>query len=153
MSYPAGETLILARLQAISGSVWTTANTSQAKWKILNSGVADHYAILKEGAGGTSASVSFSVEERRYSTIIQVWQSYKDDGTSATNLQAYGEAISDQFARYRKLGDSTGGVRDAYCSAWSEVTEQWRKGENGPRWLRQDFTITWVEEEAVSYAE
>lgn len=152
MSYAAGETLVLARLQAITGSTWTSTNTSRGKWGILNTGLSDHYAILKPGPG-TNKFLTISVSLRTYHTIIQVWQSYTDDGTSLTNIEAYAEAILDQFDAYRKLGDTTKGIEDSQCISWTEVEERWVKGENGPRWLKQDFVIEWKEENAVTFAE
>jgi hypothetical protein len=151
MSYTAGEALILTKLQAISGSVWTSTNTSRGNWLMLNSGASDHYAVLRMGEG-TNDGLSISVAVRRYTTIIDVWQAYVDDGTSYTNILGYWEAILDQFDAYRKLGDATGTVQDARCARWDAVEEMWRSG-GGPRWLRQRFYIRWDEENAVTYAE
>jgi hypothetical protein len=151
MSYTAGEALILTKLQAISGTVWTSANTSRGNWLMLNSGLSDHYAILRMGAGSNDP-MSISVTVRNYTTVIQVWQSYVDDGSSYTNMLAYWEAIIDQFDAWRKLGDSTGTVQDARCSRWDEVEEMWRGG-GGPRWLRQKFYIEWAEENAITFSE
>lgn len=151
MSYTAGEALVLTRLQAISGSVWTSTNTSRGKWGILNSGAANHYAILHMGAG-TNDGLSISTTARNYTTVIEVWQSYVDDGTSYTNMLAFWEAILDMFDQYRKLGDGTGTVQDASCSRWDAIEERWTAG-GGPRWLKQSFYIEWVEENAITYAE
>ena len=152
MSYPTGEGYVLTKLQAIAGGAWTATNTSRGKWGILDSGKADHYAILKEGAGGSAAFISGSTKERTYRTVVQVWQSYTDDGTSATNLQAYGEAIRNQFDAYRKLGDTSGTIIDAECDEWSEVQEMWVRG-GGLRWLRQDFIVRWREQVSITFAE
>jgi hypothetical protein len=151
MSYTLGEGLILTKLQAISGSVWTSANSARGKWTQLNSGASDHYAILKMGAG-TNDPFALSTTLRNYTTVIEVWVSYTDDGTSYTNLLAYQEAILDQFDAWRKLGDTTGTVQDARCTKWDAVEERWIKG-GGPRWLKQAFYIDWQEENAVTYLE
>jgi hypothetical protein len=151
VSYSAGEALILTRLQAISGSVWTSTNTARGNWTMLNSGKADHYAVLKMGAG-TNDGFSLSVTLRSYITVIEVWQSYQADGTSYTNMLAYWEAILDMFDQYRKLGDGTGTVQDARCSRWDAIEEMWTQG-GGPRWLKQNFYIDWQEENNVTYAE
>ena len=151
MSYTAGESLILTRLQAISGSTWTATNSARGKWTQLDSGAADHYAILKQGSG-TNDGLSISTMLRHWTTVIQVWVTYTDDGTSYTNLLAYQEAILDQFDAYRKLGDTTGTVQDARCTRWDEIEERWVKG-GGPRWLKQSFYIEWDEENAAAYAE
>ena len=151
MSYAAGEALVLARLQAITGTVWTSTNSARGKWNLLNSGKANHYAILKEGPGQNDF-MSFSTSLRTYRTIIEVWQSYTDDGTSYTNIQEFSEAIKDQFDANRKLGDTTATVQDARCIGWTEVQVRWVKG-GGPRWLKQEFTIEWKEENSVTFTE
>jgi hypothetical protein len=151
MSYTSGEALILTRLQAVSGSVWTSTNTARGKWGLLNSGDSDHYAILKMGAG-TNDGLSISTTLRSYTTVIEVWKSYTDDGTSYTNMLAYHEAILDMFDQYRKLGDTGGTISDARCARWDAVEEMWTR-DGGPRWLRQNFYIEWDEENAVVYAE
>lgn len=151
MSYTAGEALVLSRLQGISGGVWTTSNTARGNWKILNDGISDHYAILKMGPGLNDGE-TFSTFARHYTTIIQIWQAYQDDGTSYTNILAFWEAILNQFDAYRKLGDTTGVVLDAHCSRWDEVMERWTK-DGGPKWLSQNFYIDWIEEKQIAYAE
>ena len=151
MSYTAGEALVLTRLQAIAGSVWTSTNTARGKWTQLDSGVANHYAVLKMGAG-TNDPYTLSSMLRHWTTVIEVWVSYTDDGTSYTNLLAYHEAILDQFDAYRKLGDTGGTIVDARCTRFDAVEEMWTRS-GGVRWLRQNFYIEWEEENAAAYAE
>lgn len=153
MSYSAGEALVLTRLRAIAGSIWTTENTSQAKYKILNGGKADHYAVLHQGAGKGNEMLSGNTSLRIYETVIEIWSSYRDDGTSYTNLVGYMEAILDMYDQYRKLGDTTGLIQDSICSHWDEPEEMWNKGGEGPRWLRQKFYIQWSEENPITFAE
>lgn len=154
MSYAAGETLVLARLQAITGTPapWSSTNTSRGKWGILNSGKSDHYGILKPGPG-TNQFISGTVSVRTHSTVIEVWQQYVDDGTTLESLEALSEAILDQFDANRKLGDTTAAIEDARCVSWSEVNEKWKRGGNGPAWLEQDFVIQWSEENNVTFTE
>lgn len=152
MSYTTGEGLVLTTLQGISGSVWTSTNTARGKWNLLNSGKADHYAILRMGEGANDFQAG-TVSLRSYTTIIEVWQSYKDDGTSYTNMLDYWEAILDRFDQYRKLGDSGGVIQDARCTRWDEIEERWVRGGNGPRWLKQNFYIEWQEANSVTFAE
>ena len=151
MSYTSGEALVLTRLRAISGSTWTSSNSSRGNWSILNSGASDHYAILAM-APGTNDGYAISMTLRNYVTKIEVWQAYTDDGTSYTNLLGYYEAILDMFDQYRKLGDTGGTIQDARCARWGQVEERWSAG-GGPRWLKQDFFIEWTEENSISYAE
>ena len=152
MSYSSGETLILARLQAISGSVWTSGNTAQGKWNLLDSGNYDHYAVLKMGEGSND-SLALSANMRRFTTIISIYVSYTLDGTSYTNLLGYHEAILDKFDSSRQLGDTGGTVSDARVVRWDAIEELWNAGGNGPRWLKQNFYIEWREESgAITYA-
>jgi hypothetical protein len=151
MAYTNGEALVLSRLQSITGSVWTSTNTARGKWGLLNSGASDHYAVLRMGAGMNNG-MSISTTLRMYTTVIEVWQSYLDDGTSYTNMLGYHEAILDKFDAYRKLGDTGGTVQDSRCTRWDEIEEMWRS-TGGPRWLRQKFYVEWTEENAVTYAE
>ena len=151
MSYTAVETLVLTRLRAISGGVWTSSNTAQGKWGILDSGASNHYCIIKQGAFANDP-LSISYTMRRWTTVIELWVSYTDDGTSYTNLLAYQEAILDMFDSYRKLGDTTGAVSDSRIARGDEVEEMWTKG-GGVRWLRQKFYVEFDEENAASYAE
>lgn len=148
MSYPAGEALALTQLQQVSG--FSANNTSRGKWKMLSSGKSDHYGILKPG--------SFKISDRSqigtlWRTIVMIYQRYKDDGTSLTDLEANVDAVILRFRQYRKLADTTGTISDSSVVEGSEVTEIWNKGANGPAWLRQDITIEWSEENHVTYAE
>jgi hypothetical protein len=152
MSYTVGEGLVLTKLQAIgSGTTWTSTNSARGKWLMLNSGAADHYAVLKMGKGANEF-MSFSTSLRTYTTIIEVWQSYKDDGTSYTNMLGYMEGILDQFDAERILDDTTGTVQDSRCTKWDEVEEMWKRGADGPRWLKQNFYIEWKEENSVTFS-
>lgn len=139
----------MTKLQAITGTVWTATNSARGKWKMLNSGTSDHYAVLRAGAGANDF-MTLSASLRSYTTVIEVWQSYMDDGTSYTNMLAYMEGILDQFDASRKLGDTTGAVQDARCTHWDEIEERWVRG-GGPRWLKQNFYIEWKEENNVTF--
>jgi hypothetical protein len=150
--YSAGEALILTQLRAISGTVWTSANSGRGTWKMLSTGDSDHYAVLKPGPGDNSF-YTMSGASRNFSTIIEVWKSYQADGTSLTDIEGYADAILAKFDARRLLGDTGGTVEDAYCSHWTEVEERWKRGETAPRWLKQEFTIVWTEEANVTFAE
>lgn len=152
MSYSSGEALVLTKLQAIAGtpSPWSATNTARGKWTQLNSGAADHYAILRQGPGRNDF-LALSTSLRTYSTVIEVWVSYTVDGTSYTNLLAYMEGILDAFDAAKTLGDTGGTVQDARCTRWDEVEERWTAG-GGPRWLKQNFYIEWKEENSVTFS-
>src|SRR5690348_7708824 len=108
MSYPAGEALALTQLRAVSG--FSATNTSRGKWKLLSSGKSNHYGILKPGP--------FKISDRSqigtlWRTVIMIYQRYKDDGDSMTDLEANVSAVILRFRQYRKLGDTTGTISDS----------------------------------------
>jgi hypothetical protein len=149
MAYPDGEALILTKLQSVTG--FASTNTSRGKWGLLNSGIADHYGILKPGEfermqGAMSMNVS------NFNTVIQVWQRYKDDGDSLTSLEAHIKNIIAYFDQWRRVADATGTIVDAFISKGSEVQEMWNK-DGGLSWLKQDLTLTWQEHDVISYGE
>ena len=149
MSEGAGLTLISTQVQATTG--FTSANVTIAKWKVLNDGVSDHYAVIKPGST-TRTALTFTVKDNVYQTIVEVWQQYVDDGSSVTNLLTHVDNITTRLDQYRKLADTTKTIRDANVIGYSEVKEQWVK-DGGPAWLSRDIIIEWQEEEAVTYAE
>lgn len=152
LGYSGGETLVLTQLRAISGGAWTVNNSGVGRWDFLNTGNSDHYAVLYPGAG-VNEFIAASSTNKKYTTIIQIWQAYVDDGTSVTNLEAYMEAILVRFDQYRKLGDTGGTIIDSYCSHFDQPQEMWGKAGDGPYWLRQNFYIEWKEQENVTFAE
>jgi len=155
MDYSTGEALVLTQLRAVSGftsATPDTVNTSRGKWGILNTGKSAFYGIIKPGPVATEWKTS-SAKGWDYSTLIQVWQRYKDDGTSLIDLEARVELIKARFDAYRKLGDTTGAIEDSTVTALTEVQERWAKGGNGPSWLMQEITITWKEQTIVTFAE
>lgn len=149
MTYPATEALVLTQLQAVTG--FSSTNTSRGKWGILNSGMSDHYGIIKPGAF-TREQAAMSANEGTYQTIIQVWQRYKDDGDSLTDLETNVDNIIRRFDQYRKLADTTNSVLDATITNGGQVEEMWNK-DGGLSWLKQDLVVTWLEYDLVSYAE
>jgi hypothetical protein len=149
MSELAGINLLATQVAAATG--FASTNVTVMKWKILNDGVSDHYAILKPGTT-TRTALTFTVKDNVYQTIVEVWQQYVDDGTSGTNLMTHVDNITTRLDRYRKLADTTSAIRDANVIGYGEVKEQWTK-DGGPAWLSRDVIVEWQEEEAVSYAE
>ena len=149
MSYSAGEALILTQVQATTG--FASTNTSRGKWGLLNKGVSDHYAIIKPGEF-TREQIAMSANEAKYKTVIQVWQRYKDDGDSMTNLETHVANIIAKLDQYRKVADTTGTIVDSFVSGGGEMQEMWNK-DGGLSWLKQDVTVTWLEHTTVTYAE
>lgn len=146
MSYAAGEALILTRVQAVSG--FTTANTSRGKWGVLNQGRSRQYAILKPGPFTRQPG---KLSSTTWSTVIQVWYRYKDDGESLTGLEAVVDSLITAFDRYPHLGNEAV-VTDSNLRRGSEVQEMWTRG-GGPAWLKQDLYLEWTEQSITSFAE
>jgi hypothetical protein len=149
MSESAGLTLISTQVQAATG--FSSSNVDIADWKLLNSGKSDHYAIIRPGPT-ERPQLTMRTVDNRYRTVIEVWQRYKDDGTTLTSLLGYVDAITARLDPRRKLVDTTGTIRDANITGYSEVTEQWNK-DGGPSWLKRDILLDWLEEEVITYVE
>jgi len=150
MSYSTGEALIVTKTATATG--FTSSNVTRGKWGILNGGASDHYAIVKPGAFAINQE-SITNLARMYRTVVQVWQRYKDDGTSLTTLEGHVENVIAALQPWRKLGDTGGTIRDAYVSGGGEVTEEWRTNADGPSWLKQELFVDWIEENYVTYQE
>ena len=143
MSYGDGEALILARIRAMAQ--FDAANSSRAKWGILNSGASDHYAILRaalftndyDGLGHGHVRTSWR-------TVVELWQRYKDDGTSATDLQ---ELMQDTIEYVEQDPDfgGTEGLIYGYPAGGGEMLEVWNR-DGGPSWLKWELYIDWQEE-------
>lgn len=152
--YPDGEALILTRLRSVTGFTGTTAsteNTSRGKWGLRNSGNSDHYAILKPGEftreqGAMGMNISY------FRTVIQVWQRYKDDGDTLTDLEGYVKAIINYFDQHRKISDGTNTIVEAFITGGSDVL-QMQNRDGGIDWLRWDLYLDWQEHDVITYAE
>ena len=149
--YSDGEALALTRVQACTG--FSTTNTSRANWKILNGGKSDHYAILRIGPF-TQEWITPRVYKANWTTIVELWQRYKDDSTTQTNLYGYIGNLLTGLAPYRKLGDTTNLIEDANTESAGEVLEMWtQKNGAGPQWLKWELSLKWSEEITVTFAE
>ena len=144
MSYNDGEKLLEKRIIALD--LFAQNNTARNNWKLLSSGNSDHYAILRPGAfrfrwlSGTDYIVTFS-------TIVEVWQRYTDDGDSHSNL---GSCVADIFGilAYPKLGDSSE-VLDSNIADSPEPTEM----HGDVLWLRWPIIVNWEEIDSVTFQE
>lgn len=142
MSYSAGETLILTKVRTCAG--FTSSNTSQANWKLLNQGKAKFYAILHIGPF-VSKWITPKVHRDTYTTVIELWQRYKDDSTSTTDLYTNFAALLTGLMPSKRMGDATGNVDDASVSGGDELEEMWT-ASGGPAWLRMKINIVWSED-------
>lgn len=142
---------VLRGVTGFTGTTAATANTSRGKWGLLNSGISDHYGILKPGAFVRSQG-AMSMNISTFETIIQIWQRYVDDGDSLTNLEGHAKNVINYFDTKRKLGDSTGTIVDAFIDSGREVNERWSK-DGALVWLSWDLVLTWQEHDLITYAE
>lgn len=149
--YNDGEALLAALLQTVAG--FSASNVKRADWSVLNSGLSARYIILRPGAFTRSEQGSGLVFENKWTTVIEVWQQYVDDGTTGTALQADAMAVMNKIDQYRKLGDTTGKVRDATVRRGDGIEQVLGKAGDGPFWLRWSLHLTWEEEENVTPAE
>lgn len=152
MTESAGLTLIETQVKAVTGFNGTPTNVSISKWGILNSGISDHYAVIRPGPA-ERPRLTMRIRDQQYRTVIEVWQRYKDDGTTLTSLLTHVNNITARLDKYRKLADTTGTIRNADASSLGDVTEQWRDNADGPSWLKREINVDWTEETNVTYAE
>ena len=142
MAYITGENLIVTVIKA--HAKFDVTNVAQAKWTFLNKGKSDHHAILKSG-GTTPVFITPTIYQSEHRTIIEVWQRYKNDGTSATNLYGYVGNVVTQIQDTELLGDAGGIIQNSTVESIGPVMEMWMSG-GGPAWLKQEVTVLWYEQ-------
>lgn len=148
MSYSSGDALILSLVRTCSG--FTSANTASANWKILNQGKSDYYAITRPGPF-RGDMISPTVIVWKYTTVIELWQRYKDDATTQTNLYGHMDALKSGLMKKPRLGDTGNTIEDSIPRSSGQVTEMWTK-RGGPSWLKWELTLEWQEEETITYS-
>lgn len=147
MAYTDGEAAILARIQAHAD--YSSSNTDANDWKKLDSGESAYYAILKPGTDPAELEFfSFSAYRIFWKTVIEVWQRYEDDGTTASSLFGNVQKIIAQLQPYKKLGLTN--TQNAEITNITAPSYRWDK-DGGPAWLVQEITETWLEEVEVTF--
>lgn len=141
MAYSDGEALILTLLRTMSN--FDSTNTARANWQILNKGRANHYGIVRPGAFSIEY-LSLGQYQANWTTVIEVWQRYKDDGTTQTDLYA---RVADLLPMLNtpRLGDTTNTILDSRITGGDEPQEMWLTDGGGPAWLRWSVNIEWQE--------
>ena len=148
MAYTTGEAAILARIRAHAD--FSTTNTDANDWKILDRGSSAFYAILKPCEEPAELEFySFSGYAIAWMTVVEMWQRYKDDGTTEASLFGNVQKIIGQMQPYKTLGLSN--VQNSQITSITAPTFRWDK-DGGPAWLVQELTITWLEEVEVTFA-
>ena len=147
MSYLTGENLILARIKEITG--YDDSNVTQADWSVLDKGNSTNYVICKSG-GNVPQFLSKGIYVRVHRTIIQVWQVYKKDGTSSTNLYTEVDKVEKKIQDAEKLGDTNNVIQNSEYEETGEVEEMWSPTGGGPFFLKQDVVVAWREQVSAS---
>ncbi len=141
------EALWLTRIRAISG--YDENNTSRGDWRILDNGKASVYVILKPGSH-TREMLTFKNRQNVWQTIIEVWQKYRDDGSTLTNLEANYNTLLSNLDQYPRLGDTGNTVQQGQVTAVNEVTQN---PADAPQWLVATMIGTVNEEITISFQE
>lgn len=146
MSYAAGEAAILTRIQAHAN--YSTANSARNDWKLLDGGNSGYYAFVRPGADVNPTEFITPLQYViQWSTAIECWRQYIDEGTTATALFGDVNTIITQMQPYRTLGLSY--VQVARVTGVSTPAFRWAQ-DGGPAWLVQEVIITWLEEVTLS---
>lgn len=150
MSYQAGEVLIETQIQAVSG--FSADNVGRGtKWRLLNSGNSDHYAVLRKGQH-TEIFETKTQKERRHRTVIEVLQRVNEDLTDRyDSLLGYTDAITDRLDQYWQLADTTNAIIDANITGGDEVKELWIRDVLA--WIKIELYVDWMEVDNVTFAE
>jgi hypothetical protein len=146
MSYSAGVTLIMTKIQA--GSSFDTTNTSDQNWLLLNSGKSNHYAILRPGAP-VMEWISPTVYKAMWITVVELWQLYTDEINTKTALYALIAELLTSIMPHPRLGDTTGAILDSSVKGGKEPEQRWA-ASGGPTWLVWEVNIEWQEEVTVT---
>ncbi len=144
MSYASGEAAVLSILRLHAD--YNDKNTSRGNWKILDSGAAAHYAVLRMGAATNEAHTTTSAMTT-WATEIMVYRRYIDDGPSAISLQGDVQTLIEHIEKYPTL---QGVVTDAQVTTIGAM-ENIQMIANGPMWLRTIISLQWQEERDIIY--
>jgi hypothetical protein len=139
--YSTGESLILTLVQNCTN--FNANNTSRANWKILNSGKSRCYAILKPGKDTEITWLTANAYQTKWSTTIEVWVRYIDDGTTQAYLYDRVGDIFAGLAGYMRLNDSGNNIQNATIRKMGEPESMYKK--NSVEWMRWTVYVEWTE--------
>lgn len=148
--YKDGEILAAEQVASVTGFDDTNVGRG-TKWKYINSGGADHYAILRKGQH-TETYIANRQKEKKHRTIIQVLQRVKDNLTDRyDDLLDHADNIIARLETRRLLGDTGSTVFDANITGGDEVKELWIRETLA--WIYVDIYLDWQEQYNVTFAE
>lgn len=156
MAYIDGEILAAQQIEQATGFSSLSVGRG-TKWVYLNSGASDHYAILHKGAWVQDWN-TLREATHTFRTVIEVIQTMAtiNDNTATDNydiLLNYADAIIARLEAYRKLGDTSGTLRDANITGGEEVKELWLDQGKTLAWIYTAIYLDWSEDEQVTFAE
>lgn len=153
MAEAAGEALILTIIQGTTN--FDADNTSREDWKIINSGKSalGCYAIVRPGPF-ENEWLGGSTYVAHWTTIVELWQRYQDDATTAQNLAARRDEIIAAIMAKNKLGDTTDTIQNSTVLRGDEPEEMWdvKRRKEVLSWLRGKIYVQWDEEVTVTFS-
>lgn len=156
MAYIDGERLAAEQVASVTG--FSTTNVGRgSKWKYLNIGDSDHYAILHKGQW-VEDWTTLQEAGHNHRTLIDVIQKVTtaNDQTlvdNYDNLLTYVDDIVTRLEQYRKLGDTSSIVRDANVTGGDDVKELWINQGTTLAWIYTTIYLDWSEDERITFAE
>ena len=141
------EALWLTRVRAVAG--FDANNTSRGDWNILNSGASEVYVILKPGSHSRDM-LTWRNRQNVWQTIIEMWQLYRNDGTTLTTLEANYNTLLAALDQYPRLGDTGNTVQQGQVTAVNEVVQS---PPDAPQWLVAQLIGTVNEEITINFQE
>ncbi len=145
--YPEGEALLLTQIRAATG--YAVANVTRGDWRFLNRENVITGAVIRPGQfniGYGSARV-----DGTWRALVEVFHKYVDDGTTLTNLETDVKNIINRLILYPHLQDTTNTITQAAVIGGGDVLRLPTQG--GPKWLMQELTIEWLEQNPITYSE
>lgn len=149
MSYSTGEALLAGIVAGVTGL--SSAQVRRGDYSALNRGGAAQYAILAQAAQPETNWQSAACYTLDCVCNVEIWQRYKDDGSTYTNLLTLTDAVLAKINTYRRLNDNTGAIITATALPGLPPEEMWN-ASGGPHWLRIVLPVTWQELVRVTFA-
>lgn len=108
MSYASVESTIKTILQAMSR--FADADVTQGDYRVLDSTTIDDCVVLKPGPFG-QADVRAAMSFREWTTVLELFHEYGDEGTTFTNFIASRDDVISTLEKYPTLNSGTGITR------------------------------------------
>ena len=149
MSYYEGEGEIDSQIRQLTG-YYNTSNVFRNDWSCLDSGNKQYYAILRPGINPAPVEfISPTMYIVQWQTIIECWRRYTNETDFTTLSTLFGDVnrIIGVIQKDKTLGLAY--VQVANVSSISAPIFKWV--ENGPIWISQEVTVSWIEQVSVTY--